>query len=117
MATEVDYKGFLKAFGEHVKALRKENGWSNYDIRRLHGINDAQWRNYERGGGLKLETLLRIAKVFDKSLVQLLDGLGSVPRETVAAVSAKKAASKRPSKKATAKTPAKKRAKTGPSNS
>ena len=89
---EVDYKGFCKALGAHIKELRHQRGWSNRDMLMVHGVNDSQWRKYERGGGLTVESLLRVAALFDLSIAQLLDGLSDFPAKSVPGVQGKPSA-------------------------
>ena len=71
---DADYKRFCKALGAHIKELRKARGISNWDLRATHGVNDAQWRRYERGGGLTIELLLKVAAILGVSAGELLDG-------------------------------------------
>jgi len=87
---EIDYKGFCKALGVHIKQLRKERGWSNRDILLIHGIHDGQWRKYERGGGITVESMLRVAATFGMSLGAFLDGLKDYPIVTLPEIAAKK---------------------------
>ncbi len=71
---DVDYKGFCKALGAHIKELRKARGISNQDLRMIHNVNDGQWRRYERGGGLTIELLLKVSAILGVSAGELLDG-------------------------------------------
>ena len=104
-----DYKEFLKALGGRIRELRKQRGWSNRDIVFSLGINDSQWRSYERGGGLRLDSLLRLAGCFQISLSELLDGLGQFPQKSVSSIRGKDDKSRQ--MKELAKAPAKGRAK------
>lgn len=101
------YKEFLAALGAHVRKMRKERGWSLRDMVVLHGYHDSQWRKYESGGGLTIPSLLKIAGLFDMSIVALLDGLGQFPRVAEQDVAAdpefKKVAQKVPPRKATSR--------------
>ena len=74
-----EYKEFLKMLGSRIKQLRKERGLSLRDMVIKHGMNDSQWRRYERGGAIHLNSLLKIAKMFGVSLSKLLDGVGEYP--------------------------------------
>jgi transcriptional regulator with XRE-family HTH domain len=108
MAVEVkvdEYDKFLKTLGGRIKELRKERGLSLRDMVLQHGYNDSQWRKYERGGSINLQSLLKVARVFGISLSRLLDGLGEYPEKTIAQIQ-KTEASERdgaPIKKATPK--------------
>lgn len=77
-----DHKEFFAALGRRIKELRKENGWSLRDMVIKHGYYDAQWRKYENGGPVTVDSMLRMATMFGLSLVQLLDGLGEFPRRS-----------------------------------
>ncbi|MGI4830694.1 MAG: hypothetical protein ACRYFU_21245 [Janthinobacterium lividum] len=47
------------------------------------GYYDAQWRKYETGGSLNVQSLLKIALTLDTPLGELLDGLSQWPRLSV----------------------------------
>lgn len=78
MADEIgpDYASFLKGLGGRIKQLRHDRGLSLRDMIVIHGYADSQWRRYERGGSVNVQTLLRICNAFKISLCVLLDGLG-----------------------------------------
>jgi transcriptional regulator with XRE-family HTH domain len=100
MAVEVkvdEYDKFLKTLGGRIKELRKERGLSLRDMVLQHGYNDSQWRKYERGGSINLQSLLKVARVFGISLSKLLDGLGEYPALSIAAIEQKHSPKKRPS--------------------
>lgn len=73
---EEEYERFLKALGRRIKEMRETRGWSQRDMVLLHGYNDSQWRKYERGGGITLQSLVKLSKVFDQHLSIVLDGVG-----------------------------------------
>ena len=50
------------------------------------GYYDAQWRKYEAGGGLTVQTLLKIALALDVSLGALLQDLTNWPLKSVAEI-------------------------------
>ena len=78
-----DYGQFLKELGGRIKQLRNERGLSLRDMIVTHGYADSQWRRYERGGSVNVQTLLRICNAFKISLCVLLDGLGEYPTASV----------------------------------
>ena len=96
MAEEMDleYKQFLKTLGRRIKEVRKERGYSLRDMVLQHGYNDSQWRRYERGGSMNLQSLLKIAKTFGISLSDLLNGLGEYPAVSVSEIKKKRAANR-----------------------
>lgn len=53
------------------------------------GHYDAQWRKYEAGGSMNLQSLMKIALALDVSLSELFDGLGQWPKRSVAEIEAK----------------------------
>ena len=71
-----EYTQFLKALGKRIKQMRRDRGWSQRDMVLKHGYNDSQWRKYERGGGITLQSLVKLSKVFDQHLSVVLDGVG-----------------------------------------
>lgn len=93
MADEIDleYKQFLKTLGRRIKEVRKERGYSLRDMVLQHGYNDSQWRRYERGGPMNLQSLLKIARTFGTSLSDLLNGLGEYPEVSVSEIQKKRA--------------------------
>lgn len=94
MAGDIDpeYQEFLKTLGSRIRQLRHERGFSLRDMVIQHGYNDSQWRRYERGGSMNLQSVLKIAKTFGVSLSKLLDGLGEFPAVSVTDVQRKRAA-------------------------
>ena len=98
MADEIgpDYKRFLKELGGRIKQLRHERGLSLRDMIVMHGYADSQWRRYERGGSVNVQSLLRICKAFQISLCDLLDGLGEYPSASVDEIKRKQDADARP---------------------
>lgn len=61
------------SFGEKLKALRKEKGWSQEDLARKVGGDGRQISRYENGHIMpSAEVLAKIAETFDVSLDYLL---------------------------------------------
>jgi len=101
-----DYGQFLKELGARIKQLRNERGLSLRDMIVTHGYADSQWRRYERGGSVNVQTLLRICNAFKISLCVLLDGLGEYPAASVLEIKGKQQCeSKSPSIKKKASAP------------
>lgn len=83
MLEDEEFRAFLKALGARIRKVRKAK---NFDMRYImitSGYYDAQWRKYETGGSLNLQSLLKIALTLDVPLSELLDGLGQWPRLSV----------------------------------
>ena len=59
-----DYKEFSAALGKRVKQLRKERGLTLRALVIQHGFHLTQIQRIEKGDGLSVPTLLRIAEVF-----------------------------------------------------
>ena len=72
MPSDEEYEAFLKALGARIRTMRKERGITLRDLVVVHGYHDTQWRKYERGGGINLRSLLRIAEVLQCPLEDLL---------------------------------------------
>lgn len=92
---EVFYAAFLKTLGQRIKQFRKARKLSLHDMVVKHGYHDSQWRRFERGGAANMLSLLKIAKAFDTSPSELLDGLGKFPAENVANIKTTESAIKR----------------------
>ncbi|WP_263385781.1 hypothetical protein [Granulicella arctica] len=56
------------------------------------GYYDAQWRKYEAGGSLNLQSLLKIALTLEVPLNELFDGLGQWPALNVEEIEKRRAA-------------------------
>jgi transcriptional regulator with XRE-family HTH domain len=73
-----DYKEFSAAFGRKVKELRKARGLTLRAMIVEHGFHLTQFQRIEKGEGVSLPTVLRIAEVFQIPLEKLVSGLGLV---------------------------------------
>jgi transcriptional regulator with XRE-family HTH domain len=69
------YGSYLAAIGNSIKARRRECGLSLRDMVIVHGCNDSQWRRYERGAGLALPSLVKVAVILQTTPSALLDGI------------------------------------------
>ena len=70
-----ELKEYLAALGARIKARRKECKMTMRDIMIATGSYDSQWRRYEKGGGVTLGSLLKIAIVLKTTPSILLEGL------------------------------------------
>ena len=83
MLEDEEFRAFLKALGARIRTIRKSK---NFDMRHImitSGYYDAQWRKYETGGSLNLQSLLKIALTLEVPLNALFDGLGQWPTLSV----------------------------------
>jgi len=74
-----DHELFQKALAERLRTLRKERGFSLRDMTVRFGYAESQWKRVEREGVGTTQSLLRIAKAFQTTVANLLDGLGEYP--------------------------------------
>jgi transcriptional regulator with XRE-family HTH domain len=74
-----DYKEFSAAFGRKVKELRKAHGLTLRAMVVEHGFHLTQFQRIEKGEGVSVPTLLRVAEVFQIPLDRLVADLGIVP--------------------------------------
>ena len=59
----------LQNFGERLKQIRKQKGYSNYEhFAYQNGFNRVQYGRYENGANISLKTLFKLMKAFDMSL-------------------------------------------------
>lgn len=77
-----DYLQFSKDLGKRVRELRKERGILLRSFVADHGFHLNQLQRVEAGEGVSVQTLLKLAEVFQMPLDQLVAGLGAVPNET-----------------------------------
>jgi len=73
-----DYKEFSAALGKRVKQMRKERGLTLRALVVQHGFHLTQIQRIEKGDGVSVPTLLRIAEVFQIPVEKLIAGLGLV---------------------------------------
>ncbi len=60
----------LQNLGNRLKYLRKEKGYTNYEIFAFdNDIPRAQYGRYEKGEDLKFSSLLKVLKALDISLI------------------------------------------------
>lgn len=72
------------AFGDKIKALRKEKGWTQDDLSQKIGGDARQISRYENGKFMpSAEVIIKIAQVFDASIDFLL--LDDAPRRPLIA--------------------------------
>ena len=72
-----DPKQFYVAFGKRVKQLRKDRKFTMRSFVVDHGFHLTQLGRIERGDGISVPTILRLAEIFQEPLESLLAGLGS----------------------------------------
>ena len=73
-----DYKEFSAALGKRVKQMRKERGLTLRALVVQHGFHLTQIQRIEKGDGISVPTLLRLAETFQISVEKLIAGLGVV---------------------------------------
>ncbi len=77
-----DYKVFSVALGQRIKQLRKDKKITLRSLMLDHGFHLTQIQRIERGDGISIPTLLRLAEVFQEPVESLVLGLGLVPPES-----------------------------------
>lgn len=66
---ELDAQKEMKQVGNRIKQLRKEAGYTSYEVFcNEHEIHRVQWGRYEQGQDLYTSTLIKICKLFRISL-------------------------------------------------
>ena len=76
-----DYKEFSLALGKRMKLLRKEKKITLRSLMLDHGFHMTQIQRIERGDGISIPTLLRLAEVFQEPVEILVAGLGMIAPE------------------------------------
>ena len=77
MARKFDqYAGrFIKAFGQRIRRLRKERGWTLEQCEEMGYPNWRHLQEIEAGKNFNLTTLLRLAELFGVQPDSLMKGL------------------------------------------
>ena len=73
-----DYKLFSAELGKRIRQLRKESGLTLRALIVQHGFHLTQIQRIEKGEGISIPTLLRIAETFQVPMEKLLAGVGLV---------------------------------------
>ena len=94
---QYDPKEFYVAFGKRVRQLRKDRKIKLRAFITDHGFHLTQLHRIERGDGISVPTLLRLAEVFQEPLETLLAGLGSATPPEVKSKMSKKSLTRSPS--------------------
>ena len=76
-----DYKLFSAALGKRIRQLRKDRGLTLRSLVVQHGYHLTQISRVEKGEGVSVPTLLKLAETFDIPLEKLVAGLGVVDPE------------------------------------
>lgn len=76
-----DYAQFAIELGRRVKSLRKDRGLTQRDLVVSYGFHLTHLQRIERGKGVSIPTLLRLAEVFQISFEDLVAGLGIVKKD------------------------------------
>lgn len=85
-----DPKEFYVAFGKRVKQLRRDRKITLRSLITDHGFHLTQMHRIERGDGISVPTILRLAEIFQEPLEALLAGLESATPPEVKSKTSKK---------------------------
>ena len=75
---QYDYDAFLKQLGARVRFLRKESGLTLRALQIEYDFHPTQIHRIERGEGISIPLLLRVAETFQVSVEYLVTGIGLV---------------------------------------
>ena len=78
LALRYDYSVFSVELGKRIRQLRKESGLTLRALIVQHGFHLTQIQRIEKGDGISVPMLLRIAQTFQLPLETLVAGLGKV---------------------------------------
>jgi transcriptional regulator with XRE-family HTH domain len=84
--TKEEFEAFLATLGCRIKHLREEKKVLMRHFLARTGFYDAQWRKYEAGGSLTVQSLLKISLALEVTLGELLDGLSGWPKRSAAEI-------------------------------
>jgi transcriptional regulator with XRE-family HTH domain len=85
-----DYKEFSAALGQRIRQLRKERGLTLRALVVQHNYHLTQIQRIEKGDGLSIPTLLRLAETFQIPVEKLIANLGVIEGGEPRSQSAKK---------------------------
>jgi transcriptional regulator with XRE-family HTH domain len=74
-AEQAEYRRFLEALGRRIRLHRKRRGWTQAQVNWNGRFYESHWRRIEQGKTMSLQTLLRISRMFDVSVSELVAGL------------------------------------------
>jgi transcriptional regulator with XRE-family HTH domain len=77
-ALRYDYKAFAAELGARIRQLRKSSGLTLRALQLEHNYHLSQIQRTEKGEGISLPTLLRIAETYQVPVERLVEGLGLV---------------------------------------
>lgn len=77
------YERFRMGLGQRIERLRLERGWSRLYMFRKFSFYDAHLRRIASGDGMSLETLHRIAVMYEVTVSELLNGVENMDLTTV----------------------------------
>ena len=73
---ESNYTEIYKALGERIRDLRKDADYTNAGhFAYENGLTASQYGEYENGKDMRLSTLIKIAKIHNLSVSELLKGI------------------------------------------
>jgi hypothetical protein len=70
-----EYETLCIEIGKRIRLLRIERGWTQMYVGRNFNFYESHWRKIEGGKTCSLQTLLKVAKMYEMSLSELLDGV------------------------------------------
>lgn len=73
-----DSKAFHVELGKRIRKLRKESGLTIRDLIVDHGFHTTQLTRIEKGEGISVPMLLRVAQAFQVPIETLVAGLGRI---------------------------------------
>lgn len=68
-----DYKAIQERIGTIIRGERSALGWSQSDLAARAGIDELTLRTYEKGGAMKVKSLVHIANALGLTFLELVD--------------------------------------------
>lgn len=66
---DIDPKIYLKQLGDRLKQIRIKSGYTSYEYFAFeHKFSRTQYGNYEAGGNIQFDTLIKIIKLHNMTL-------------------------------------------------
>jgi DNA-binding XRE family transcriptional regulator len=70
-----DYERFRRVLGVRIRRYRMERKWTQHYIVKNFDFYDSHWRKIEQGKTMSMQTLFKIAQMFNVTMSELLNNL------------------------------------------
>ena len=72
---EGEYESLCVEIGRRIRELRIERNWTQLNVAHQFNFYESHWRKIENGKTCSLQSLGKVAKMYEKTLSELLNGV------------------------------------------